>query len=647
LPAVSVQVQAQWVGSDTCAVCHADIYKSFRQTGMGRSFSRPEVDRLAQTIKFEHTVYDSLSDFYYSVHADAGKLVMREFRRDRGKVIHQQERAAAYQVGSGNHTLSFIEDRNGYLFEMPLTWYSQKKLWDLSPGYRENNWRFDRPINGTCLNCHTGPSRLTPQTENHFEKVALGIGCENCHGPGSEHVRVALASPASQANFERTIVHPADLDRNLQMDICQRCHLEGLRVWNEGAAAEQVEAGKPLASFQAVFIDANAHASETDFGIAAQADRLRKSACYQKSGIMTCTTCHDPHRHAGAENINAHCTSCHGGSSAGIMPAAATAGKMPALRLPAASSCTAPQKNIQDCVQCHMPTGETSDIPHVRFTDHYIRRNFKEESYVAHNSGAPAIPFLVPMIYSEIPAEKMLRHGLAYFEYHQSGGGKAAYLDSTIFYLEAAAGHGASRHDGDDEYAKGSAYYLLGQVELAEPALRRALAKNPAHARAYYILGKLLMQQNRPAEAAVIFARGEQAQPKLLENILGRGQALLTDMKLEEAVATFGRMLTVDSLSYEQAYYYLGQVWRNAGNFALARASYRRALALNPGLTLAQLNTGSTFMLEENWQKAVAVFDQILQKNPDYVPALFNKSICFANLNQKRKAQVMPQLRVE
>ena len=162
-----VAANAHWVGSEACAPCHEQIYSSFRQTGMGRSFSQPNIGKLASLLKSTPAVYEPKSDYNYSVHIREGRLFMREFRRENGRVVYQQERAAAYQIGSGNNTFSFLEDRNGYLFEMPLTWYAEKKLWDMSPGYRDHNWRFDRPINSTCLNCHTGPSRRTPQTENH------------------------------------------------------------------------------------------------------------------------------------------------------------------------------------------------------------------------------------------------------------------------------------------------------------------------------------------------------------------------------------------------------------------------------------------------------------------------------------------------
>jgi len=618
-------VRATWVGSEACASCHPNIYASFRETGMGRSFSLPEAAKLATIAPFDKTVYEPRTNFYYSIHALDGKVVMREFRRENGKITHEQERVAAYQVGSGNHTISFLEARNGYLYEMPLTWYSHKKIWDMSPGYLENNWRFDRPINSTCLNCHTGPSRRSPQTENHYEKVQIGIGCENCHGPGSAHVETALAKPPSQADHAATIVNPIDLDRQTQMDICQRCHLEGLRTWHDGLEADQWEVGKPLAAQQSVFVISSAHANEAEFGIAAQADRLMKSACYQKSGSMTCTTCHDPHqspKRAGVAHFNETCRSCHAGVEAQTM----------------CSVQLKPGENAEDCVRCHMKVGETSDIPHVRFTDHFIRRNINEKRQT-NGSAIPSAPFLIPLAVDEKPAARKLQTGLAYFQYHQVNNAGSAYLDSTIFYLEEAARNDATRQDGEEEYALGSAYFLQGKAEQAEAALRRAVRKNSKHARAYYALGRVLLHLERAEEADQVFSLGVLAQPKLLENSLGLADAKIVKADPEGALNALESVIAQDSLSYPEAYYKLGQLWHKLGDYPRARKFYGKVVQLSPDMTLARLNIGATYVLEEKWQPALRSFDAILHSNPEYVPALFNKTVCLAKLGQVSNAK--------
>jgi tetratricopeptide (TPR) repeat protein len=114
-------------------------------------------------------------------------------------------------------------------------------------------------------------------------------------------------------------------------------------------------------------------------------------------------------------------------------------------------------------------------------------------------------------------------------------------------------------------------------------------------------------------------------------------------MQFQEAITVLGKVIATDSLSYPEAFYYLGQVWHNVGNFELARESYRRALELDPDMALALLNTGATYLLQKRWQEAIVAFDHILRKHPDHVPALFNKSVGLVNLGRKAEARRLAQ----
>ena len=78
--------------------------------------------------------------------------------------------------------------------------------------------------------------RQVPGSMNRFSKMPTGIQCERCHGPGKLHVEEKLAGivvdTAKRADY--SIVNPRRLPRDLQMDLCQRCHLQGVAVLNEG-----------------------------------------------------------------------------------------------------------------------------------------------------------------------------------------------------------------------------------------------------------------------------------------------------------------------------------------------------------------------------------------------------------------------------
>ena len=110
-----------------------------------------------------------------------------------GKLVYEQSVEVQYAVGSGTNARTYLIDRGGIMFESPITWYAEKRIWDLSPGYHENpSQRFNRRIPDGCIQCHAGHAAPTGDgTSNRFEEqpfLELGIGCERCHGPGKRHV---------------------------------------------------------------------------------------------------------------------------------------------------------------------------------------------------------------------------------------------------------------------------------------------------------------------------------------------------------------------------------------------------------------------------------------------------------------------------
>ncbi len=52
-------------------------------------------------------------------------------------MLVQVEGEVAYAVGSGARSITYLVERDGRLFESPITWYTQKQQWDLSPGYEK------------------------------------------------------------------------------------------------------------------------------------------------------------------------------------------------------------------------------------------------------------------------------------------------------------------------------------------------------------------------------------------------------------------------------------------------------------------------------------------------------------------------------
>ena len=96
-----------------------------------------------------------------------------------------------YFIGSNAAGRSYVHEREGYLFDLPVTWYTRRQAWDASPGYeKDTEIRLARPIEPSCLLCHSSRVRPVLGTQNRYGNPPFlenGVGCERCHGPGSDH----------------------------------------------------------------------------------------------------------------------------------------------------------------------------------------------------------------------------------------------------------------------------------------------------------------------------------------------------------------------------------------------------------------------------------------------------------------------------
>src|SRR5262249_57597529 len=142
-----------------------------------------------------------------------------------------------YVIGSGTRGHSYLADRDGHLFQTPISWYSQKGAWGLSPGFDAERVR-GRAIKPDCLYCHANRTRPVADTVNAYQKPPFAghaIGCERCHGPGELHVKERTQRATAGGLIDHTIVHPGKLTPALRDSVCRQCHLAGeVRVLRPG-----------------------------------------------------------------------------------------------------------------------------------------------------------------------------------------------------------------------------------------------------------------------------------------------------------------------------------------------------------------------------------------------------------------------------
>lgn len=372
----------KYVGMQKCLQCHADK-ATFLETGMGKSFDVASMQKSSGNFNRHKEIYDSYKNLHYQPFWSAGGMYLKEYRLNKEDTVHLRIEKCDYIIGSGQHTNSHMMNINGYLYQMPFTFYTQKQKLDLPPGYENGfNSRFGREIGLECMSCHNGYPQFEKGSENKYSYVPNGIDCERCHGPGQAHINQFMEGRRvdTASAIDYSIVNPAKLPIDLQFDVCQRCHLQGNAVLKEDKSFYDFKPGMKLTDVMSVFLPKYKNGDD-DFIMASHSDRLKMSKCFISSlnksanvnslkpykNALTCVTCHNPHisvRKTDTEIFNKACLNCH----KAFKHKEKDIVWMMKEKKTTSTNCTA----------CHMPQSGSIDIPHVSVHDHYIHKPIKE-----------------------------------------------------------------------------------------------------------------------------------------------------------------------------------------------------------------------------------------------------------------------------
>ncbi|MBX3187297.1 MAG: hypothetical protein KF819_09785 [Labilithrix sp.] len=228
----------------------------------------------------------------------------------------------------------------------------------------------------SCIACHAvaGEPGHDPSRDAFDTRVAeLGVACEACHGPGSEHVaryRDPLARVAQRGSgrADPTIVNPGKLDAERSAAVCGQCHSYAFprdedTWWSTGYArsyrpGDRLEPSRVLLGPESIG-DPAGHAPVIEAEAASlfwpdgsirvggrEYNGMIDSACWLRGEgekKIACTSCHAMHRGDPAGQIapdregDRACTSCHDDARA------------------REHGHHAPGSSGSACVSCHMP----------------------------------------------------------------------------------------------------------------------------------------------------------------------------------------------------------------------------------------------------------------------------------------------------
>ncbi|MDI9339138.1 MAG: tetratricopeptide repeat protein [Sediminibacterium sp.] len=620
---------AKYVGMATCKLCHQDIYNTFIKTGMGKSFDLATPQKSSGDFSTAR-IHDPLMDYNYHAYWNKDQLMFKEYRLKNGQdTIYQRLEPVNYIIGSGQHTNSHLQNTNGYIHQMPMTFYTQKRKWDLPPGFENGmNTRFSRKIGLECMSCHNAYPDFVMGSENKFRSVPQGIDCERCHGPGSVHVsqRQTGSNVDTSRYIDYSIVNPAKLPIDRQFDICQRCHLQGNAVLKPGKSFYDFKPGKRLSNYMSVFLPKYANADE-DFIMASHADRLKQSACFIKSyekvahknalrpykDALTCITCHNPHvsvRETNKNSFNEACLKCH------------TVGR------PETLFCTEPevQKAVRafgsslreaNCVSCHMPVSGSTDIPHVSVHDHYIRKPISKTE-------KEKIKTFVGLFSINEKHPDSLTKARAYLNQYDKFEQKKMYLDSAKKYLRS----GSSKNIEGNFHELVQLYFIeqnftkllnvvntVGEGLLLEKKLIHQSYEN-TDAWSAYRIAEAFHYTNQLPKAIKWFEQAIKLAPYNLDfrNKAGSAYVKVGNLSLAKEQYTF---ILKENPKKVNALTNLAYISLLENKPDEARSFLEKGRALDPDDEQLLLNYAQYYLMSGNFKNAADVLKHLLARHPD------------------------------
>ena len=360
--AVVAIAQPAFVGSESCAVCHAGATAAWR--GSHHALAMQEATAATVLGDFTGATFtkDGVTSRFYRegddffVETDGPDGVLRAYRVD-------------YTFGAYPLQQYLIAFPRGRWQALGIAWDARpaaeggQRWFHLYPDEQiphgdELHWTgANQNWNWMCADCHaTGLRRGYDLATDTYRTtwVALNVACEACHGPGAAHVAWAKAGAAAPADPAKGLAVPLrdrghglwrfaegariaqrtePSETRTEIEVCAPCHARRSPL-GDGRAI-----GAPLLDFHRLqLLDPGAyHADGQIDGEVFEYGSFLQSRMH-RAGV-TCSDCHDPHSLRLRAEGNAVCAQCHQSEAFDT----------------AAHHFHAPGEPGSRCVDCHMP----------------------------------------------------------------------------------------------------------------------------------------------------------------------------------------------------------------------------------------------------------------------------------------------------
>lgn len=353
-------VHAEYLGSETCAGCHQKEYKAWQTSQHAKAMQHADAKTVLGNFNNIDFTYNGITSTFtqrdgnYYVRTDGPDGKLTEFK-------------ISYTFGLDPMQQYLIEFPDGRMQALSIAWDSRaedqggQRWFHLYPNEKINSkdelhWtKRTQNWNYMCADCHsTDVKKNYDEASNTYKTTwkEITVGCEACHGPGSEHIKqakitgkeyssgnltaqfiernaVAWAIDPATGNAKRSTPRTTDVE----MQVCAQCHSRRGQI---------ADGYKPGMNFHDYY-RAAALAPGLYHADGQQRDEVYISGSFEQSKMykagVTCSDCHDPHTQKLKAEGNAVCAGCH-------LPA----------KYDAVTHHRHPQGSTgAQCANCHMP----------------------------------------------------------------------------------------------------------------------------------------------------------------------------------------------------------------------------------------------------------------------------------------------------
>ena len=147
-----------YVDDTACESCHQDIFRSYQETGMARSFSKADANSAIEDFTRNKGPHEA-SKRHYAMVAEDGKYRFRRYQLDgENQQINVFEQEVDWILGSGSTFRTYLYQTGaGELYQLPIAYYAQEKIWQMAPGYdKKDHEGVGRRVRRECMFCHNG-----------------------------------------------------------------------------------------------------------------------------------------------------------------------------------------------------------------------------------------------------------------------------------------------------------------------------------------------------------------------------------------------------------------------------------------------------------------------------------------------------------